>query len=62
MTNILKGALIAGVLAIMPLATIPASADVVGVHVGPIRAGIHVGPHHHRYCRGWGYDRRCYWR
>jgi hypothetical protein len=62
MTKILKGALIAGVLAIMPLATIPASAGVVGVHVGPIRAGIHVGPHHHRYCRGWGYDRRCYWR
>ncbi|HTW36629.1 MAG TPA: hypothetical protein VMD53_18570 [Rhizomicrobium sp.] len=64
MTSKLKAALVAGVLAIVPLATIaPASADFVGVHVGPIHAGVHVGPHHrHRYCHGWGYYRRCYWR
>jgi len=64
MTNKLKAALVAGVLAVVPLATIaPASADFVGVHVGPIHAGVRVGPHHHHYyCHRWGYDRRCYWR
>lgn len=63
MTNTLKAALVAGVLAIVPLATIaPASADFVGIHVGPLRVGAHVGPHHRHYiCRGWGYHRHCWW-
>ena len=63
MKNTMKAALIAGVLAFVPFATVmPASADFVGVRVGPIHAGVHVGPHHRHYiCRGWGYDRRCWW-
>jgi len=63
MKHTIKAALVAGVLAIAPLATVaPASADFVGIHVGPIHAGIHVGPHRHHYvCRGWGYYRRCWW-
>jgi hypothetical protein len=28
----------------------PASADVVGAHVGPVGVGIGVGHHHHRHC------------
>ena len=65
MKNTMKAVLVAGALAIVPFATVAtASADVVGVHVGPLRAGVHVGPHHHYYhhhaCRGWGYHRRCW--
>ncbi len=48
MKNIFKAALI---VALLPLATIaPVSADVVGVHVGPVGVGIGIHHHHHRNC------------
>jgi hypothetical protein len=56
--------LTASIFALSLLTATAASADVgLGVHVGPIGVGGHIGGHrhchgwgyhhHHRYCRGW---------
>jgi hypothetical protein len=58
MKTFFKAALVAGMFA---LTTVGASADGIGIHVGPV--GVGIGVHHHRVCRmdRDGY-RRCVWR
>ena len=58
MKNVFKAALVAGMFA---LTTVGASADGIGIHVGPV--GVGIGVHHHRVCHFSrdGY-RHCYYR
>jgi hypothetical protein len=48
----------ASILALSMLAA-PAYAAGLGVHVGPIGVGMHVGGHHHHGCRSWGWHHHC---
>ena len=58
MKTTFKAALVAGFVA---LTTVGASADGIGIHVGPV--GVGIGVHHHRVCH-YGRDgyRHCFYR
>lgn len=57
MKHALNAAIVAGLIA---LTTVTASADGIGIHVGPI--GVGIGVHHHRVC-DWDHGyRHCFWR
>src|ERR1700754_1725196 len=49
--------ILASIFAVGLLAAPAAQAAGVGIHVGPIGVGAHVGGHyhHHHGCRSWGY-------